>query len=129
MRIEFARLADPADAGTAQPSASVATAEWTGRDVELHVADDTARDALERILRPTPVSTDDGSYRRLGTHGDSVLQPGTLEWFRAASFARAPLEGLVARVVPSVELGAGWDPAAQYRTFEDAVERFESPEG
>ena len=129
MRIEFARPSETDDDQPLQATAPVGTAVWTGEGADLQAADDDTRAALGRIFRPTPVATADGSYRRLGTHGDSVLQPGTLEWFRAAAFTRAPREGLVARMVPAVRDGAGWDPAAQYRTFEDAVERLESPRG
>ena len=51
------------------------------------------------------------------------MQPGTLEWFREVAKARATQEsGLSARFVPGVTEG-GYDPAAQYRTFEESVER------
>ena len=51
------------------------------------------------------------------------LQPGTLEWFRAASFVRVPAEtGLEVRLVPRVTEG-GFDPAAGYRPFEETIER------
>ena len=61
---------------------------------------------------------DDGAYRRLGTSGEVMIQPGDLEWFRAASQVRgAAATGLVARLVPGVTEG-GFDPAAGYRTFE-----------
>ncbi|MEX2274791.1 MAG: hypothetical protein WEA10_04395 [Actinomycetota bacterium] len=129
MRIEFARRSDPADGDAPAQPPTLGTAVWTDHGVELEGNDDDARGALERIFRPTPVATDDGSYRRFGTHGDAVLQPGTFEWFRAAAFTRAPTENLAARMVPAVKDGAGWDPAAQYRTFEDVVERLESPRG
>ena len=85
--------------------------------------DDDLRAALERAFRRTPVITDDASYRRFGTHGEVMIPPGDLEWFRAAAFVRAPAEaGVDARLVPGVTEG-GYDPAAQYRGFEDSIER------
>ena len=85
--------------------------------------DEDLRTALERAYRKTPVVTDDASYRRLGTHGEVLIHPGDLEWFRAASFVRVPAEaGLEVRLVPRVTEG-GFDPAAGYRPFEEAIER------
>lgn len=105
------------------PDAVVATAAWTAGGPVLEAADQPIHDALERAFRRTPVVVDDASYRRLGTHGEVVLQPGGLEWFRAVVFARVPAEtGLVARMVPGVREG-GFDPAANYRRFEDQIER------
>ncbi|MEX0756052.1 MAG: hypothetical protein WD206_08910 [Actinomycetota bacterium] len=118
MRIEFSPVSDEA-------ATPVGGALWTGAGVRIEAGDDAARAAIERIFRLAPVPTDDPSYRRFGTSGDSVMQPGTLEWFRAAAFARAPAEGLAARLVPTVARGAGWDPAAQYRSFEDVLERLD----
>jgi TPP-dependent pyruvate/acetoin dehydrogenase alpha subunit len=51
-----------------------------------------------------------------------VIQPGSLEWFRAAAQVRAAEAGLVARMVPGVSRG-GYDPAAGYRSFDQAIER------
>ena len=119
MRIEFV----PRDgAGAAEP---VAAAVWRDGAPAIDAEDPQIREALDRVFRPVPVRTDDPAYRRFGTSGDSVLQPGTLEWFRAAAFARSESEGLIARVVPGVASEAGWDPASPYRSFEDSVERFE----
>ena len=103
----------------------VGTARWKGRTVEIVSEDESVRTALLRVFRATPVSTDDASYRRQGTQGEVVLQPGSFEWFRAAAFARASEAGLVARVVPGVREG-GWDPASQYRTFDESIERLET---
>jgi hypothetical protein len=105
---------------------AVATAAWDGHDVTITCADDDLRDRLARGFRRTPVVTDDASYRRLGTSGDSAIQPGSLEWFRAAAQVRAgPEAGLAARFVPGVVVG-GFDPAAGYRTFEDQIERLDA---
>jgi hypothetical protein len=54
-----------------------------------------------------------------------LLQPGSLEWFRAALLARVPALGLSVRFVPGIVEG-GWDPAAQYRTFEEQVDRLDA---
>jgi hypothetical protein len=53
-----------------------------------------------------------------------AIQPGSLLWFRAAAFVRAPEFDLVARVIPGVREG-GWDPAAQYEPFRRVIERLE----
>ena len=109
---------------TASPDEVVGHAIWDGTVVRLEAEDDDVRAALSRIFRPTPVSTDDPAYRPRGTHGDVVIQPGSLAWFRAAAFVRAPEFGLVARAVPGVRQG-GWDPAAQYEPFPRVIERLE----
>ena len=129
MKVEFYRPAlddsDP-DAVAAAAQDVVATAEWQGgvahiacQDPELHVT-------LTNVFRPTAVVVEnDSSYRRLGTAGPVVLQPGDLEWFRAAAQIRAAKEtGLIARLVPGVRAG-GFDPAAGYREFGDAIDRLD----
>ena len=129
MKVEFYRPAlddsDP-DAVAAAAQDVVATAEWRGgvahiacQDPELHVT-------LTNVFRPTAVVVEnDSSYRRLGTAGPVVLQPGDLEWFRAAAQIRAAKEtGLIARLVPGVRAG-GFDPAAGYREFGDAFDRLD----
>ena len=50
-----------------------------------------------------------------------MIEPGSLEWFRAAAFARGPSIGFHVRLVPEVTGQGGWDPAAAYRTFRDAM--------
>jgi hypothetical protein len=123
VRIEFVpRSDDPAQPQGDEP---VASAAWVDGAVQIDADDPSVRAAIERVFRAAPVGTDDHSYRRFGTDGRAVLQPGTFGWFRAAAFERAPTEGFVARVVPGVEPGAGWDPAAQYLPFSTSVERFE----
>jgi hypothetical protein len=102
------------------PDAVVAVATWNGGRPELDVLIPT--EGIESLIRLAPVVTEDPSRRRVGTHGAVVLQPADLEWFIAALETRAPPVGLRARFVPGPTEG-GWDPAAQYRTFEEQVER------
>jgi hypothetical protein len=72
------------------------------------------------------VAVDDASRRRLGTSGDVVMQPGSLEWFRAVANTRARLvSGLGARFVPGLAAG-GYDPAAGYRPFDEQLERLDA---
>ncbi|HEV8564054.1 MAG TPA: hypothetical protein VGR41_04015 [Actinomycetota bacterium] len=104
------------------PDTVVATATWDGTQASVESGDDEVAAKLWRVFRATPVVVDDAAYRRLGTSGEVALQPGSLEWFRAAAQVRAPEAGLVARVVPGVTEG-GFDPAAGYRTFDEAMER------
>jgi hypothetical protein len=118
MRVEFYR----SDA----PDTVVATATWHGSSVSVHSDDQVLRDRLVRAFRPTPVVVNDASYRQQGTRGDTVVQPGSLEWFRAVGRTRATVEsGLAARFVPGIEEG-GYDPASQYRTFRESIERLAS---
>lgn len=106
------------------PDDVLVTAEWRDDRVVVTSEDETRRARVERAYRRTPVAIDDASYRRLGTSGDVVIQPGTLEWFRAVTQGRARSEtGLVPRSVPEVPRGAGYDPAAGYRTFQQQIER------
>jgi hypothetical protein len=124
MKVEFYRAGPPPPAdGEAPPPALVGIARWVDNAPVVECDDDELRAALERAFRRTPVITDDASYRRFGTHGEVMIPPGDLEWFRAAAFVRAPAEaGVDARLVPGVTEG-GYDPAAQYRGFEDSIER------
>jgi len=118
MRVEFAVPEDEA-------KATVASAEWDGEEVVVSADDEERRAALAHAFRRTPVVTDDAAYRRWGTTGAVVLQPGDLEWFRAVAQVRVPAEtGLVARFVPGAPAG-GFDPAAGYRPFRDQVERLD----
>jgi hypothetical protein len=118
MKVELAAPDDEA-------KETIATAEWDGHEVTITSDDDGRREALARAFRRTPVVTDDASYRRLGTSGDVVIQPGDLEWFRVVAQVRVPTEtDLVARFVPGAPAG-GFDPAAGYRSFRDQVERLD----
>ncbi|HEU4355626.1 MAG TPA: hypothetical protein VFT27_08570 [Actinomycetota bacterium] len=107
-----------------EPETVVAVATWDGSSARIEPAGDPPP-GLDAILRPVPVVVDDPSLRWPGTRGETLLEPGTFEWFRSALLARAPALGLSVRFVVSVREG-GWDPAAQYRTFEEQVERLTS---
>lgn len=107
-----------------QPETVVAVATWDGRTARMEPVEG-APDDLDTVLRPTPVVVDDPSLRGPGTRGETMLEPGTFEWFRSALLGRAPALGLSVRFVSSVREG-GWDPAAQYRTFDEQVERLTS---
>jgi hypothetical protein len=106
-----------------EPDAVVATVGWIGGDAVVDTDDDAIRTSLGKVFRRTPVVIDDASYRRLGTSGAVLIQPGDSGWFRAVVQSRIPAEaGLVGRFVPGVTEG-GFDPAAGYRTFEEQIER------
>ncbi|MBI4260882.1 MAG: hypothetical protein HY658_09990 [Actinobacteria bacterium] len=115
MRVEFYRSDDP--------DTVAGVAAWDGRRAAVEADDDGVREAIARLFRPAPVVVDDASLRSLGSRGVSVLQPGSLQWFRAAALTRAAEAGLVARVVPGVTGQAGWDPAAAYRSFRESDDR------
>jgi len=106
------------------PDAIVAVATWDGKQARLDLKDPSVS-GLDRIFRPTPIAIDDPSLRHAGTSGPVVLQPGDLEWFRAALLTRALELGLRVRFV-SEAVDGGFDPASQYRSFEEQVERLTS---
>jgi hypothetical protein len=107
----------------------VGTVRWHLGTVTVDAEDDQVRDRLARAFRRAPAVIDDASYRRLGTRGEVVVQPGNLDWFRAVALTRAVEEtGLTPRFVPGVTAG-GYDPAAGYRTFEEQVERLDARAG
>jgi len=115
MRVEYSLPDDEA-------KTTVASVEWDGREVLVEAGDDARRDALTKAFRRTPVVTNDAAYRRMGTSGEVVVQPGDLQWFRAVAQTRAPAEtGLVPRFIPGAPVG-GFDPAAGYRKFREQVE-------
>jgi hypothetical protein len=120
VRVEFVRPNAPEDV--------VGRAHWDGRRAVVEAVDDDVRAKLTHIFRITPVVSNDASMRMLGASGDSVLQPGSLEWFRAAALTRAEVEGLSARIVPDLEPGEGWDPAGDYRTFRNEIRRIDAAE-
>jgi hypothetical protein len=104
------------------PDDVVATVTWNGR-ASVSSADPELVKGLEHCYRLTPVAVDDAAYRPLATSGPVVFAPGNLEWFRAVTQSRVPQEmGLVPRFVPGVREG-GFDPAAGYRPFDEAIER------
>jgi hypothetical protein len=118
MKVEFAAPGD-------EENEPVASAEWDGHEVTVTSEDDAIRGKVARAFRRTPVVIDDAAYRRMGTSGEVVVEPGDLQWFRAVAQVRAPAEtGLAARFVPGAPAG-GFDPAAGYRRFRDQVERLD----
>ena len=119
MRVEFVPPDD-------EQKRTVATAEWHEGKVAISSEDEGIRETLTQAFRRTPVVIDDPSYRRLGTSGPVVLQPGDLVWFRAVAERRARAEtGLEARFVPGASVG-GFDPAAGYLPFQEQVERLDA---
>lgn len=106
------------------PDQVVAIARWDGGPGRVE-ASGTAPEETASLLRPTPVVVDDASLRSLGAHGESLLQPGSLEWFRAALTSRAGTLGLAVRFVVD-DVRGGWDPAANYRTFAEQADRLAS---
>lgn len=135
LRIEFHHAPEPATpaaspAGPPQPPPpplpALASATWLGERAVVEADDPAIKTAIERAFRATPVVVDDPSLRSAGTHGEQMLQPGDLEWFRAVAQVRVPAEtGLAARSVPGVTVG-GYDPAANYRRFSEQIERLEA---
>jgi hypothetical protein len=120
MNVEFY---DPQD----EQKLAVGSARWDGEQVIVTAKDPGVRDKLAHGFRRAPVATEDSARRRLGTHGTVVLEPGDLEWFRAAARTRVPREtGLVARFVPGGDVIGGYDPAANYRPFDEQIERIDA---
>jgi hypothetical protein len=118
--------AQPGPPPTPEPRPAVASAVWLRDRVIVEAEDPKLKASIERAFRPIPVVVDDPSLRYPGTSGESVLQPGDLEWFRAVAQVRVLAEtGLVARSVPGVTAG-GYDPAANYRRFPEQIERLVS---
>ena len=119
MRVEYYTSDDEA-------KRAIATATWDGEHVTVEASDDRVRAALAQAFRRTTVLTDDASRRRLGTSGPVAVEPGNLEWFRLVARDRATTEtGLAARFVPGAVTG-GWDPAANYRRFDEQIERLDA---
>lgn len=116
MRAELYRPDDPAT--------SVAVARWSEGRASLEVLDPSV-EGLDALLRPTPIVVDDPSLRASGTHGESLLEPGSSAWFRAALLMRAEALGLRVRFV-AMEIVGGWDPAASYRPFDEQIDRLTS---
>jgi hypothetical protein len=119
VKVEFYRVGD-------EERITLAEVAWADGTVDVRSDDEELVAKLRYAFRRTPVVTDDAAFRRLGTRGEVVLQPGDLEWFRAAALGRATAEtGLAATVVPG-GAGGGYDPAADYRPFGEKVERLSS---
>ena len=108
------------------PEPTVAVVSWQEGRAIVDSDEPAVAEGLRRAFRPTPVVVDDPARRYPGTRGESILQPGDLEWFRAVALVRAPAEtGLIPRFVPNPGAG-GYDPAANYRPFAEQVERLEA---
>jgi hypothetical protein len=121
MKVEYARPDD-------EELTTVATAIWDGRRVHVEADDPELRERLERAFRATSVVSEDPSLRRMGTSGPVELQPGSLTWFRVVAKERAgAATGLQARFVAATVIG-GWDPAANYRSFDEQIERMDARE-
>ena len=104
---------------------AVATASWDGREVTVSSVHAEIRDTLKHAFRKTPIAIDEPALRRRGTSGPVVIQPGSLEWFRAVVETRAATEsGLAPRFVAN-RVVSGWDPAANYRRFGEQIERLD----
>ena len=116
MRAELYRADDP--------NAVVAVATWSNGRASLEVLDASV-DGLDGLLHASPVVVDDPSLRGPGTSGESLLEPGSLGWFRKAIVTRAEPLGLRVRFV-TTEIVGGWDPAATYRSFDEQIERLSS---
>ncbi len=107
MRAEFFRPDAPGEI--------LARATWSGRGAVIEAEDEVLREALARIFRPAPVALVDASTRHPGTRGETVVEPGDLDWFRAAATIRGEGERLAVRFV--TETPGGWDPAGTYRSM------------
>jgi hypothetical protein len=102
-----------------KPDEVVAVAVWDGRTASIEAADDSDREALRRIFRPSPVpvtSTSAPSGRRIQ---EVVAEPGDLDWFRTAAIVRGEREGVQVRFV--TDRPGGWDPAGAYRSMRSWV--------
>jgi hypothetical protein len=106
------------------PDAIVAVATWDAGRADIQATGDPI-DGLARVLRATPVLVADGATQQIGASGDTLEQPGSPEWFRTALLDRAPALGLAVRFVED-DVRNGWDPAANYRTFEQQEWRLAS---
>jgi hypothetical protein len=104
-----------------EPESVVAIAAWRDARASIEVVDPSVP-GLNDLLRPTAVAVDDPSLRALGTSGEALLQPGDRAWFMAAVTARGRALGLGVRALPDGGPG-GWDPASQYRRFDQQVEK------
>jgi hypothetical protein len=103
------------------PDTVIGTVEWDGRQPRIQAKNSAVRDALARIFRPAPVPVDDASTRPLGASGETLLEPGDLDWFIAAGRVRSKEERLGVRFVASMP--GGWDPAGAYQPMNAWVEQ------
>jgi hypothetical protein len=118
MRAEIYRPEDP--------ETVLATARWSDGRMSLEVTEPGRElEGWDALLRPTPVVVEGASLRRLGTHGETLLEPGSYDWFRSTLRSRVDAMGLAVRFVAEAIVG-GWDPAAAYRSFGEQVDRLVS---
>ncbi|HEV8681688.1 MAG TPA: hypothetical protein VGS09_02785 [Actinomycetota bacterium] len=103
------------------PETVIGVVEWDGRQPRIEAKNTAVRDVLSRIFRPTPVAVDDSSTRPLGASGETVLEPGDLDWFIAAGRVRSRQERLGIRFVAT--MAGGWDPAGAYQPIRAWVEQ------
>jgi hypothetical protein len=124
VRVEFYRSPGPtAEGEEPAPAELVATVTWSDGRPVIDAEDQGIRESLAKAFRPTPVVVDDQAYRPLGASGEVLVDPGSLAWFFAVAQVRSPAEtGLSPRFVPEITRG-GYDPAAGYRPFDEAIER------
>jgi hypothetical protein len=107
MRAEFVRPDDPGRV--------VGVAVWDGRRALIETEDAEVRSVLGRVFRPSSVAVDDPSLRPAGTSGETVIEPGDVEWFQAAATVRGEQEGMSVRFV--VDRPGGWDPALDPQAY------------
>jgi hypothetical protein len=98
------------------PDDVVAVATWDDGRSRAEATGE-AIEGLDRLLRAIPVCVPGGASSQIGATGDTLERPGSPSWFRAALLERAPALGLAVRFVED-DVRNGWDPAANYRTFE-----------
>jgi hypothetical protein len=94
------------------PDEVVASASWFDGQVVPESGDDVL---LARVFRATAVSIDDPAMRAPGTSGPVVVEPGDMEWFRAAALVRGRAEGVEVRF--ATDRPGGWDPAMDPQTY------------
>jgi hypothetical protein len=107
-----------------EPETVVAVARWSPQGVMIEATGEPV-EGIDRLLRRIPVVVHDASLLPQGAHGETVLQPDSLEWFRAALLTRAEALGLGVRFVAE-DVRNGWDPASNYRTFAEQARRLAS---
>lgn len=106
------------------PDRVVAAAEWDGRAVRIDTEDGGARERLGRVFRLSAVAVNDPSSRPDGSSGQTVLEPGDLQWFITAARVRGDREGLGVRFV--TQNPGGWDPAGAYQPMGAWISRRET---
>jgi hypothetical protein len=97
------------------PDEVVGSAKWDGTRAVLEAEDAKVRKALARIFRLSSIALDDRSMRPPGASGQTVVEPGDIEWFRTAALSRVLKEGLSVRLV--TDSPGGWDPALDPVTY------------